>query len=378
MKILYVSTLSDTTNAFLIPHIKLLLDEGHKVDVAFNITEPVRPEILSLGCRVHNIPFQRSPLSTDNAKAYKDLKRIIKEEQYDIVHTHTPVSSFITRMVCRKNSDIKVVYTAFGFHFFKGVAFRNWLLYYPLELVASKYTDLLITVNKEDYHRAKKRFHAKHIEYLPAPGMNLKKFQNVLVDRTEKLKSLGVTEDDFVVLSVGELNYNKNHSTVIKAIDKLKDPTIKYLICGEGNLEEELRELIKKLGLEEQVTLLGTRRDLPEVYKVCDIFVFPSRREGLGMVSLEAMSSGLPLVTSNVHGIVDYSVDGVTGFTCDPTDADCFAKSIKKLKDSEELRFKMGEHNKVSVDDFELDKVLREVKEVYKYVIEEGNADDRQ
>ncbi|NMR89581.1 glycosyltransferase, partial [Vibrio parahaemolyticus] len=145
------TTISNTTNAFLIPHIKMLIDKGHKVDVAFNIEQEVKPEINDMGCKIHQLPLQRSPLKVDNLRAYRMLKDIIISEEYDLVHTHTPVASAIVRLVCKNLNNVRVFYTAHGFHFYEGAPLKNWLLYYPIEKWLSKYTDCLITINEEDY-----------------------------------------------------------------------------------------------------------------------------------------------------------------------------------------------------------------------------------
>src|SRR5690554_6012945 len=133
MKILYVTTISNTVNAFLIPHIRYLIEQGHQVDVAFQINQKVNPEIEELGCKVFNIEFNRSPFNWKNIYAYKRLKRLIKREQYQIVHTHTPVASACVRLACRRMSEIKVIYTAHGFHFYNGAPLGNWIIYYPIE-----------------------------------------------------------------------------------------------------------------------------------------------------------------------------------------------------------------------------------------------------
>lgn len=221
MKILYVTTISNTVNAFLIPHIKMLINEGHKVDVAFNIEQELNPELKKLGCKIHQVPFQRSPLKIDNLRAYQLLKKIIIEEGYEIIHTHTPIASAIVRLVI-SNLKVKVFYTVHGFHFYKGAPFLNWLMYYPIEKLLAKYTDVLITINNEDYERAKKEFKASAIEYIPGVGINLGKFSNLSIDSKQKKKELGIAEDSFLVLSVGELNKNKNHQVVIRAIAELK------------------------------------------------------------------------------------------------------------------------------------------------------------
>ena len=275
MKILYITTISDTMG-FFPDHIKMLLGQGHTVDLACNIVNPVKQEIINMGCKIHQIPFQRFPLRKDNLSAYKMLKEIIIDEGYDLVHTHTPIASAITRLACKNIKKIKVFYTAHGFHFYKGAPIKNWIIYYPIEKWLSKYTDTLITINKEDYQRAKSKFKAKRVEYIPGVGLDIDKFKNVVVDKVGKRQELSLPEDAFVILSVGELNKNKNHEVVIRAIAKIKNPDIHYLVCGKGNLDGHLRNLSKELGLEDQVHLLGFRKDIPEICKISDVFAFPS------------------------------------------------------------------------------------------------------
>ena len=365
MKILYVTTISNTVNAFLIPHIKMLIDEGHQVDVAFNIEQEIKPEIYEMGCKIHQLPLQRSPLKKDNFRAYKILKKSIISEGYDLVHTHTPVASAIVRLVCRNLNSVMVFYTAHGFHFFKGAPILNWLIYYPVEKWLARYTDTLITINKEDYERAKSKFKAKRVEYVPGVGIDLKKFNTVKVDRDLKRSQLGLPKEAFVVLSVGELNKNKNHEVIIRAIAKIDNPDIHYIVCGEGQLKVYLRDLSEDLGIRNRVHLLGFRNDIAEICKVSDLFAFPSYREGLGLAALEAMACGLPLITSNVHGIVDYSVNGKTGYNCGSSDIDSFSKHIKTLYFDIDKRNEMGAKNIDTVKKFNQFNVLNLMEQIY-------------
>lgn len=365
MKILFVTTISNTVNAFLMPHIKLLIDNGHKVDLAFNTVQEVNPELINMGCRVYDIEFNRNPFNLKNFSAFKKIKKLIENNNYDVVHTHTPVASVLTRLACKNMKEIIVFYTAHGFHFYKGAPPKNWLLYFTIELWLSKFTDVLITINNEDYIRAKKFFKARNIEYIPGIGLDIKKFSEVIVNKSKKRKELGIPENAFVVLSVGELNDNKNHETIIKSISKINNPNIYYVICGEGPLEKYLKKLAKSLGIENRVLLLGYRDDVYEIYKVADIFTFPSKREGLGMAALEAMASGLPIITSNVHGIVDYSDNNKTGYCFAPNDVNKFSSAILKLYNNEKLRKKIGEYNKNVVKKFSLKYVLERMEDIY-------------
>ena len=167
MKVLYVTTISLTMNSFFKPHIEMLVREGHHVDIACNYRDlPLDKLYSQLGCCFHQVDFSRSPLSSDNMKAFRQLKAIVRNGGYDIVHCHTPNASVITRLVCRKlrkNSELKVFYTAHGFHFYKGAPKLNWMVFYPVEKFCSRFTDKLITINTEDYELARSKFKAKEI-----------------------------------------------------------------------------------------------------------------------------------------------------------------------------------------------------------------------
>ena len=369
MKIIYITTVSSTMNAFFKSHIKMLVDEGNTVDIACNDDNwPIDDFYYRLGCKYYHIDFSRSPLSLSNLKAYGQLKSVIENGGYDIVHCHTPNASVVTRLVCRKfrkKNGLRVFYTAHGFHFYKGAPLKNWLVYYPVEKLCSYFTDLLITINKEDHDLAKRKMKAKRVEYVPGVGIDLSRFENIVSDRAEKRREIGVPEDAFLLVSVGELNENKNHRVIIEAMAKLGDPRVHYAVAGLGGKKDELTELAKTLGISDRVHLLGYRRDIPELNSAADAFCFPSLREGLGMGSIEAMSCGLPIITSNVHGINDYSIDGVTGYKCNPYDVDGFAGAIEKLLNNPENTVSIGEANKDRVKCYSIEKVLPIMKSIY-------------
>jgi len=366
MKILHVTTISNTAK-FLIPHIKMLIELGHTVDVAFNIRQEIDPEIVKMGCKVHTIDFQRSPLHKDNIKAYVTLKKIITINNYELIHTHTPVASAITRLVCKNMGNIKIIYTAHGFHFYKGAPLKNWILYYPIEKYLAKYTDVLITMNKEDYELAKNKFKAKKIEFVPGVGIDVEKIIDIKVDRILKRKELGLSENDFVILSIGELNKNKNHETVIKSISKLETENIKYIICGQGPLDHYLRNLICKLNLRDKVQLLGFRRDVIEILKISDLLIFPSFREGLPVSVMEAMASGLPCIGTKIRGNQDLISEGKGGLFIDkPIDVENFVRAIQKLEKDENLRRIQGEYNFSNIKKYDIKNINNILDSIYK------------
>lgn len=362
-KILYVTTVVETINAFLIPHIEMLIEMGYEVDVATNVNVEIAEELKDLNVDVYNVSFNRNPGSLDNVKAYKELQEVILAEEYSCVHTHTPIASAIARMVCR-NNDVKVIYTAHGFHFYEGAPLLNWLLYYPVEKYLSRHTDTLITINQEDYGRAKSYFQTD-VVYIPGIGLDTTEISTMEISKLKKRHDLKIPADSFLLLSVGELNKNKNHALVIRALAKLNDPNIHYAICGKGPLKEELQHLSRQLAIEQQVHFLGTRKDVPEILLTSDLFVFPSYREGLSVAMMEAMASGLPIVASNIRGNSDL-INEEGGYLIEPNDLSGFSEAILKMyQQPKETKIRMGNVNKNQVEKYDIDNVIKEMEELY-------------
>ncbi len=366
MRILYVTTISLTMNSFFKPHIEMLVREGHHVDIACNCNDLGLDKFYEeLGCNFYQIDFSRSPLSTDNIKAYGQLKKVVENGNFDIVHCHTPNASVITRLVCRKfrkKNGLKVFYTAHGFHFYKGAPKLSWMVYYPVEKFCSRFTDKLITINKEDYELAKSKFKAKEVHYVPGVGVDLSRFKDVQVDRIAKRREIGVPEEAFLLLSVGELNDNKNHQIVIKALAKLNNLNVHYAIAGVGDNRDYLLELAKKLGVSEQLHLLGYRNDIPELNHSSDVFCFPSLREGLSVSLIEVMACGLPVVCSRIRGNTDL-IHKNGGYLFDPHNVeDCMNSLTKTLKS--DLR-NMGDDNKWKALKYSVDSIVKKMKFIY-------------
>lgn len=315
---------------FLIPHVRYLQENGFKVEIACSEVGGRFQEVVDTvpeDTIVHRVHLFRSPVKLGNIKGYFELKEILKKGRYDIVWTNEPVMGVMTRLAAKKlkKYGLKVIYTAHGFHFYKGAPLKNWLFFYPIERICSRWTDVLITINKEDYNRAKKEFLAKKVVYISGVGVDTKKFLLEDFDRTKKRKELGII-DEYMIFSAGELNTNKNHEVIIKALSILNNRNIHYFIAGKGDKEQYLTELAQKLGV--NLHLLGYRTDIVELLNSADLYVFPSYREGLSVALMEAMVAGLPCVVSKIRGNVDLIEDGKGGFLVEPDDVAGFAKKI--------------------------------------------------
>ena len=189
----------------------------------------------------------------------------------------------------------------------------NWLVFYPIEKLCSLFTDVLITINKEDYALAQAKMRACKTAYIPGVGIDTQRIASVCINRADKREKLGIPKDAFLLLSVGELNANKNHEMVIRALGDFPEKHVHYAIAGCGELAEHLKNVAIACGVQDRVHLLGFRRDVYELLQVADIYVHPSFREGLPVSVMEAMASGLPIVCSKIRGNVDIVEDQTHG-----------------------------------------------------------------
>lgn len=345
--------------------IQRLVQEGHTVDIACNnTTSKVAGFYYELGCNVYAIQTSRSPLNKGNIRAIRQIKTLVENNHYDIVHCHTPIAAMCTRIACRRarKQGTKVFYTAHGFHFYKGAPLKNWLVYYPVEKICSYFTDILITINREDYALATRFLNAKRTEYVPGVGISFEKFGKNQVNRIEKRRELNLPEDCVLLLSIGELNKNKNHETVIRAI---ADLNVYYIIAGKGGLKNHLQKVIDQLGMTERVKLLGFRNDIPELCAIADLFVFPSYREGLGLSAIEAMACGLPLVVAENRGTRDFCVEGINGFMCQPSNREEFTNAIRSLLSNRDLCEKISEENRRAALRFDVLNINERMLEIY-------------
>lgn len=368
-KALIIATVVGFITSFEMNDIKILQELGYEVIVAANY-EGYNGKLDDKNVKMLDIRFTRSPLTLQNIKAFKKLNKYVKENKIDLIHCHTPVGGVMGRIIGKLNKVQTVIYTAHGFHFFDGAPKLNWVIYYPIEKFLSRYTDILITINQEDYNRAKNKFYAKKVEYIPGVGVDVEKIENTRVNKEQKRKELGIEKDSMVLLSVGELSSRKNHITPIRTLAEIDNKNIIYLIAGVGPLENYLKEEVKKLNLEKQVKFLGFRKDVYELCKVADIYIFPSKREGLGIAGLEGMAAGLPLVSANINGIKDYTENGKTGYCVDRFSINDFKNAIEKLAYNKNLRQRIGNYNEQVVKKFDIKNTEKIMKEIYLSIVQ--------
>lgn len=363
-KVLFSATVDSHVLHFHLPYLKLFKEKGYEVHVATNTDDPIP------FCDVkHKVSFERSPFKINNLRAIRQMKKILLENDFDIVHTHTPMGSVVTRLAYKKvrsKVNTRMIYTAHGFHFYKGAPLLNWLLFYPVEKYLSKYTDTLITINKEDYNLAKKKFKkCRSVEYVPGVGIDEDKF-NFTMTKSEKLelrKSLGLKENDFVLIYPARLDKNKNQGMLIESMAELikKHKDIHLLLPGEDELNGYYQKMAKEKNVDKNVHFLGYRNDVPNLLSISDIVVSASLREGLPVNVMEALAAEKPVVALNCRGMKDLISNNSLGYIVDNGSYEEFYNDIINIYnngfDATKLRRKAKE--------FSIDKILQIMKKIY-------------
>lgn len=365
---------------FNMDNIEILENLGYQVDVACNFGKenPISQKeidrfksiLRDKNIKVYETDCPRNIFALGKMiKTYRQLKKIIDDGEYELIHTQSPIGGVVCRLAAKKarSKGTKIIYTAHGFHFYDGAPIINWIIFYPIERICSRFNDILITINKEDYQRAK-TFHSKKVEYIPGVGVDVSRFKSCTVTKQEKRKELGIADNALVLLSVGELSSRKNHQVIIQALGRIDNSNIIYVIAGKGEDYDNYIKLASELGISKQLMLLGDRTDVDELCVAADVFVHPSVREGLGIAPLEGMAAGLPLVSSYVNGIKDYTQDGVTGACINnPLDVNAFVTAIVKMQDKT-FREKCGRNNIAIVNKFSLEASKDKMKLIYQEI----------
>lgn len=342
-KVLFLATIDKHFAGFHLPYFTWFKTMGYEVHTAANQHQPLAEADVQ-----HTIAIERSPFSRGNLQAYRQLKAIMEANEYDLIHCHTPLGGVLGRLAARaaRKRGTKVVYTAHGFHFCKGAPLVNWLIYYPIERLLAYWTDVLITINEEDYRRAlTHHFRAGVIEHVPGVGVDAVRFEPVVEERKQELRrQFGYAEDAFLLFGAAEFNRNKNQETLIRALGRIGGaaPNLRLLLAGDGPLLPALKRLSEELGVSERVDFLGERRDIARLLPMCDVAVAASFREGLPVNILEAMACGLPVLASTNRGHRELIRDNENGWLVEPADDEGFARKLLELYREPLTRRMMG------------------------------------
>ena len=379
-KVLFVATVYTHLAAFHLPFIRLLQGWGYEVHAAASPAEGRKEEVAAAGVTCHDLPFARSVTSLRNWRAYRRLRSLLRKERYDLIHVHTPVAAWLTRLAAKRTGQGPVLYTAHGFHFFRGAPWHYWLLFYGAERIAARWTDGLIVVNGEDFARAQRMGFepGKNLFLVHGVGVDLSRYGEAQASREEVRAALGLPSRGLVVTCVAEFTPTKNHAQLLAAWPKVARtvPTAHLLLVGDGRLRGKLEEGAKRASLS-RVRFLGFRCDVPQILAGSDVFVLPSRREGLPRSVLEAMATGLPVVATDVRGNRDLVEDGVNGFLVQVGDVDGLAHALLRLLGDQDLRKRMGQAGREKAQAYSLARVLEEMAAVYRRYLPRTGAGAR-
>ncbi|MCU6710305.1 glycosyltransferase family 4 protein [Paenibacillus sp. J5C_2022] len=370
-KVLFCATVDYHFKLFHLPTMEWFSKRGWEVHVA------AQGELeLPFVHQKRDFPIQRSPFRLHNIRAYRMLKEWIDSENYQLIHCHTPMGGVLARLAARhaRRRGTKVVYTAHGFHFFKGAPLPNWLIYYPIEKQLAKLTDCLITINSEDYRLAVDRsFRAGQIAHVHGVGVHTGRFSPVSDEEKRRRRArFHYRPEHFLLIYAAEFNRNKNHELLLHALAQLKEkaPMTRLLLAGRGPLLSRCRLLAQELGVSHMVSFLGYRDDLDQLLPMCDTAVSSSLREGLPVNIMEAMACGLPIVATRNRGHEELVEEGRNGFLVGPTDASTLAQRLGMLQAFPSARLQMGENSKLRVESYSSHRVQEELRRKYEDIIE--------
>lgn len=375
-KALMLAPMGSVHRRFNQANIAALQSLGLQVELCANFENGNGPEIHNQsfveeceirGIKTHSIPFARHSL-TGSLKCLSQLKELLSREQYDLVHTHTETGGLLLKLAHSEKRKSKFIFTPHGMSFWKGSSLKSQLVYRPLERWICSAMDMNLGMNMEEVENLE-QWNKRTAHYVHGVGLNVARMQNPSRSREQMREEFGLAESDKFIASIGELDDNKNHITVIKALATLGRKDFKYVVCGVGPNKDMLLAEAEHMGLKENVILAGYRSDIPDVLNAADIFVFPSLHEGMPVSALEAMACGLPIICSEIRGNVDIIREGDNGYLFQPSDVETLARKLEYLLDDAEKRKVMGLKNKENVKDFSLESVTEELTRIYKSVL---------
>ena len=362
-KVLFTARVSEHIRHFHLPFIQMLEEMGCQVDVAAKVDVPLEGLIKG---RVWDVPFARSVWASSSIKAMRAIRVLCEQERYDFVHTHTPIAAFMTRYALR-NSGVPVIFTAHGFHFYKGAPLKNRIVYRMAEKIAVPWTAAILVMNAEDLELARELGYVEgvNLHYVHGVGLDLRYYS--AVSREQARKSLEIPEEDYVAVCIGEFTTRKNHIQLLKAWKHAhtKIQGSRLLLVGRGELEDYLQRTVEGMDMAQSVRFLGYREDVPEILAAADVVVLTSRHEGLPRCIMEAMAAGKPVIATDVRGNRDLVTDGYSGYLVALDDWRTLADRIVQLADNPESMVIMGRAGRQKIQSYSIDSVLAEVNEIY-------------
>jgi len=392
-KLLIVTTVASTANAFLLPFADHFRGLGWTVDAAAAGIggDPLCARHFD---RTWEVGWSRSPRDPGGLRAAAEIRRLVGEGGYDVVHVHTPIAGFVTRFALRglrRTRGLKVVYTAHGLHSHPegGVAANT--AFCALERLAGRWTDALVVINREDAAYARKHHLAGRgaLCHMPGIGVDLERYSREQADPEAVAAvraEIGLAPEDKILLMVAEYSPGKCHCDAVTAFARMEGDTdvparprsgrlagapasqLHLVLAGDGVTKEKVSALVSALGLSDRVHLLGIRDDVPVLLAAADALVLPSAREGLPRVVLEAMAMGTPVIGSRIRGTTEL-LEGGCGFLFELGDVDALAAAMRQAIEEPAVAKSMAAAARLRVERYALPRVIEMHQQMYEALL---------
>lgn len=401
-KVLMLASVASMIDQFNMQNISLLQKIGYEVHVACNfyhgntcsrerIQKLVRTlQDMRVQCHQWDCPREVRRVYAC-AAAYCQVYRLMRKYRFAWVHCQSPIGGALARIAAHR-LGIPAMYTAHGFHFYKKAPLKNWLMYYPAEKLLAHWTDILVTVNWEDYRLARKLLRPGMVYHQFGIGIDVRRFMSTSLDnkrkRLEFYKKYRIPKQAKLMLSVGELSKRKNHKVVLQVLPDLKKYDVYYVICGQGEMKHPLLCEAKKLGVADRIRLLGYQEEVAQIYHFAHIFIFPSIQEGMPVALMEAMAAGLPCVVSNIRGnreLMGFDTRHGNPFhdskrlqsTCFPCNDSKQLRSILiSLLEDEALCHTLSLENQKRIQAYDRQAVSKKMERIYRQMAQWADAKD--
>ncbi|MEY2858018.1 MAG: hypothetical protein RLZZ74_2330 [Cyanobacteriota bacterium] len=372
-KLLVVTTVPITIRSFLLPFVKHFRSLGWQVDgMAQGISAD--QDCVATCDRIYDIQWSRNVFDPRNLLAgVSRVKEVVAEANYDLVHVHTPIAAFVTRYALKDLKKTKVIYTAHGFHFYRGGSAVKNAIFLGLEKLAGQWTDYLVTINQEDEAAAKKHnfLPAERVYYTRGIGVDTEYYASVKVnpaDLAQVRQELSLSDNDTLLLAIAEFTPRKRHRDLLNALVKVANPQVHLALAGEGPIKIELKALTKELGIEKQVHFLGYRKDIPTLIQAADAVLLVSQQEGLPRSIMEAMCLNTPVIGSNIRGTQDLLENGC-GLLVELGDTDALAKAMTQVVEDPDSLAAMAAKAQVKMASYDLKQIIQQYSDIYQLAL---------
>ncbi|MEM6611378.1 MAG: glycosyltransferase family 4 protein [Cyanobacteria bacterium P01_C01_bin.72] len=368
-KLLVVTTVPITIRSFILPFIQHFKSLGWQVDgMAQGINED---QACVENCdRLYDIQWSRNVFDPRNLlTGISRVKEVVAQEDYDLVHVHTPIAAFVTRYALKSNQKIKVIYTAHGFHFYQGGSLVKNALFFNLEKLAGAWTDYLITINREDETAARKHnfLAADRIYYTHGIGVDTDYYASgkITLEGSQQIRQeLHLSDTDTLLLSIAEFTPRKRHSDLLHALDQVANPHLHLALAGEGKTQLKMLKLAKRLNIVQQVHFLGYRQDIPSLIQAADAVLLVSQQEGLPRSIMEAMCLNTPVIGSSIRGTRDLLADGC-GLLVELGNIDALAQAMIQIVEKPWHLAEMAIKAQVKIQDYDLKQIIQQYHDIY-------------